>query len=71
MIEANLARGALVQISVEDAPADGYVIAMSAARYICLLDRYYRKIPASQDKEVDPRLASVVSSASRVRMRNQ
>src|SRR6267142_5545733 len=30
MIEADLARGALVQISVEDAPADGYVIAMSA-----------------------------------------
>ena len=30
MIEADLASGALVQISVEDAPADGYVIAMSA-----------------------------------------
>jgi DNA-binding transcriptional LysR family regulator len=30
MIEADLARGALVQISVEDAPADGYVITMSA-----------------------------------------
>src|SRR5882757_4895080 len=30
MIEADLARGALVQISMEDAPADGYVIAMSA-----------------------------------------
>jgi hypothetical protein len=30
MIEADLARGALVQISVEDAPTDGYVIAMSA-----------------------------------------
>jgi hypothetical protein len=56
MIEADLARGALVQISVEDARAGGYVIAMSAARYICLLDRYYRKIPASQDREVDPRL---------------
>jgi hypothetical protein len=41
------------------------------ARYIYLVDMYYRKIPASQIKEVDPRLDAVVSSASRARIRNQ